>query len=1089
MKNFKNSRTAKVVSGFVGLAAAFVMVGPGLASADTYVFTKTLKQGVTDQEVMNLQSVLNQSADTQVAASGVGSKGMETKYFGGLTKAAVIKFQEKYAADILTPNGLTKGTGLVGAATRAKLNSMGAVTTTTGGSTSLVPGCTSTTGYSPTTGQPCSTNVITTGTGTGAVMAMIDSVSPMSGSVIKGASTKVAIFKVTNNGSAPVKVTSVKMKRTGVSSDSTFRNVYLYNGDMRITDSASVASGNINFTDASGIVTVPAMSSVALGVMVEVDSAAQTGETVGVMLTDVTTDGGSVSGLPLSGAQMQVVAAPSGMSTIAFAATTLPSSASNIDPQSDYVVWQNTVQIGSRDALLSSIRFRQTGSVSAGDLKNFRLMVDGVQVGSSVEAVNSNQYVEFSFASPVTLKSGGRTIKLLADVVGGSNKNFGFSVQQSVDAMFWDSQLGVVIAPTTLPSTTSFSAVNGATQTINQGTLTITKATDSPSGNIVLQGSGVTLAKFTLKAAGEKVKIENLRVAVTGYTGAAGLSTLALRNGALFANGSQVGSTAAINGTSTSGAYTQYNLGSALVVEPGKDVTLEIRGDVYNNGATQLVAGETFVVSIQAGSANVYKMSSYGYFANSAVSGNTVTVASGSMTVAKATAFANQTVVAPQTAYKVGEFNITTGSTEALNLNQFTLDFTGSTDITKLQDVYVVYGSKTTTVKSTVSTTSNTYSVNETVAAGATMNVKVYATLNANAVGTVTVNLKADATSQASGNASTGNANGQTITVGTGSIVGVVDASTPVSALVVAGSMPKVASYKFTASNDSFTIVDISGTTTDSSAIIELVFKDGATEIGRQTFNGTSFTKTGLNLNVPANTSKIIDVYESLGTVGTNAGQTGATTSIALTSYKYRNSNGVETATSSFAGTGVASSLVGNAMFVYKTKPTLTNVALPSTVLNTGTQTVYQFMVTSDAGGTVAWRQLKLNVAANGVGFTTVNIYDSANQSTPLTGVTVATTSSSITFTSSIDQEVSGSKTYVVKAFLTGSPVAGNSIAVNIPSSGLAHAPSTDYASVSSSSSFTWSDESLLPHSASSLSWTNDNLVKNIPTDSLTMTK
>jgi hypothetical protein len=667
MNKFKNSKTAKAVAGFVGLAAVFMMVGPSLASADTsYVFTKTLKTGVTDQEVMNLQTVLNSSADTQVAASGVGSKGMETKYFGGLTKAAVIKFQEKYASDILTPNGLTKGTGLVGASTRAKLNSMGSVTTT-GGSTSLVPGCTSTTGYSPTTGQPCSSNVVTAATGTGAVSAMIDSTSPMSGSVIKGASTKVAVFKLTNGGSSAVKVTSLKMKRTGVSSDTTFRNVYLYNGSMRITDAASVASGNINFTDNSGIVTIPAMSSVAVGVMVEVDNSGSTnvGETLGVMLTDVTTDGGSVSGLPLSGAQMTVVPQPSGMTTVSFAsvASTLPSSSSNVDPQSDYVVWQNTVQVGARDALLSSIRFRQIGSVSAGDLKNFRLMVDGVQVGSAVDMVNSNQYVEFAFESPITLKSGGRTIKLVADILGGSNKNFGFSVQQSVDAMFWDSQLAVVVAAVTAPSPTSFSAVTAATQTINQGTLTITKTTDSPSGNIVLQGSGVTLAKFNLKAAGEKVKIENLKVAVTSYNGAAGLSTLALRNGALFVNGSQVGSTAAINGTTTSGAYTQYNLGSALIVNPGQDVTLEIRGDVYNNGATQLAANETFVVGILAGSANVYKQSSYGYISNSAVSGNTVTVSSGSMTVAKATAYANQTVVAPQTAYKIGEFNITTGST------------------------------------------------------------------------------------------------------------------------------------------------------------------------------------------------------------------------------------------------------------------------------------------------------------------------------------------------------------------------------------------------------------------------------------------
>jgi ABC-type transport system substrate-binding protein len=90
-------------------------------SKTNFTFTKTLTKGSSGNEVTKLQECL---ANANWVGEDVYPNGKITGYYGNDSVAAVNRFQEKYAEDILIPSGLTEGTGSVKAGTREKLNEL-----------------------------------------------------------------------------------------------------------------------------------------------------------------------------------------------------------------------------------------------------------------------------------------------------------------------------------------------------------------------------------------------------------------------------------------------------------------------------------------------------------------------------------------------------------------------------------------------------------------------------------------------------------------------------------------------------------------------------------------------------------------------------------------------------------------------------------------------------------------------------------------------------------------------------------------------------------------------------------------------------
>ncbi|PCI30548.1 hypothetical protein COB52_01455 [Candidatus Kaiserbacteria bacterium] len=89
------------------------------AAPTTYVWSRSLDIGAKGNDVMELQKFLN-SNGFSVTASGAGSQGNETTYFGSATRTALAKYQEA--------KGISPAVGYFGPLTRASMKT--GVTTT-----------------------------------------------------------------------------------------------------------------------------------------------------------------------------------------------------------------------------------------------------------------------------------------------------------------------------------------------------------------------------------------------------------------------------------------------------------------------------------------------------------------------------------------------------------------------------------------------------------------------------------------------------------------------------------------------------------------------------------------------------------------------------------------------------------------------------------------------------------------------------------------------------------------------------------------------------------------------------------------------
>ncbi len=844
-----------------------------------------------------------------------------------------------------------------------------------------------------------------------------------SGAVVAQAVADFAKFNFTA-GTGNVKVTNLKLTRSGLSADTDLATIYLYEGDTMLAQNTSFSSKIITFNNAAGLFTVSAGTTKTIAVKADILAANATVSSIILGIasaSDVTSDATAVSGtFPINGNQMAVGTVNDlGYANIT-STTTFPAT---MDPgKTNEELWRFTVTANDQNMLIEKIRLTVVGTVSTADLANFKLEQGGAQIGSTVAEMNASKEVLFDLSStPYAITAGqNKVIIVKGDVVSGSSRAFKLTLRKVNDFIVKDNGYGVYVAP--LSAGAAFSLIDpdssGDGTNINSGTMTVAVASDSPTGNIASAATGVTLAKFTYKATGEDIKVSYVRVTVNEES-----SDLNLRNGKLYWDGIQVGSTDAIvtDGAVVTGAANDTNANSfsmTQIVPAGQTVTLEYKADVVDNATGNgLAAGQTVVVSLDAGTTDAIGQSSLSNVATAAANGKTLVVATGTLTVAKNTSLheyssTNPVGVLGATGVRVGSMSLTVGAGEGVTVTQIVVGDDGD-DATEdfgdnFQNLRLMNG--TTNLSATQGTLSGTAGVDYTfnlspsvsIAAGAQYVVDVYADILSGAAGfqgTAVPGLEFVNLS-ATGNSTSTNAypsatiaNLQNIYIASaGTMTITADSATPAAGQLVMGETDvELAKLKFTAGTSeavNISRIEISDSTGDyNSSLSNVKLYDGTTQVGSTiaSFDATDDAEFVLAapLVISAGANKVLTVKASANSYP-NA-TSGGTITLAISSNSDVDSSGAG------SGTAIAetvTSATGTAQDVYRTKITVVkNSSSPSGSAVAGAgATVLSFDVTANSGNDAVVNAVA--VQANGSVDTTSNgnamLYKSTDTTTAL---------------------------------------------------------------------------------------------------------
>ena len=880
-------------------------------------FSRDLTLGSRGADVTALQQMLiNKGFLTAVSAP--------TAYFGVLTQTALGKFQ--------AANGISPTAGYFGPKTRAFVNAMNVssnttTTTTTTTTTNYPAGCTSSLGWSPTTGVLCSSTTTNTTTNTNTnvtsgsmtdnsvvapasgLLVGISPNNPITGSLITGASAgaaRVPVLSVnfTAGNSGPVTLSAVNFHKTGVLSDSSIAGAYLTNHGKVVAQYNSINQGVVSFSGMA--LQIPAGQTMNLTLAIDVSAGLSAGNTVGFALAsasdvtswDMSNNSIAAAGMfPLMGNTFTVttVSNPS-LATLTITSSSIGTTVTAGTQGNLVGAWNFSGQ--NSKVWLKSLNFRVIGSANKSDLRNVKLMVNGTQVGATLATAGQDGTAYFDgSANPGILNTGSNNVQLFADVMGSPSYNFQFEILNSYDVLAVDSQYNV-------PITVQNNGGIGTSVTIQQGQITVSQDQGTPTGNIAKGQSQITLAKFDVYAAGEAVKVKFIGFGLT-FMGVSTTSTLnqQLQNIALTDDaGGQVGTTinqppSAATCTTPSEVFTEGGYTRATGAITSASVAY---ADCFGTSGSPInyiiPANTTRVLSLKA---DIQTTASFGTIAarllgetnnlqgltssvnnsGSGATGSALTLASSNLIVSQNNALGTQNVSAGVTGQKVGSYSMTASSAEGVSISNVSVQVGLTTSFQNLR--VLVNGTQFGTTQGTVgSGVIYTFSGSPfTVPAGNTVNLDVYADTLSGATGgvspaTVLTGLSGTGlVSNAAISLTGGSVNGQSLTFAGNPAISIgQDSNQPSSGVITMGSSGnQLAIYRFseTTNIENVKVTDLTITDTTSPTSSKAAFSNLGLYANGQLLGtagaATGGTITSTSSQVPAS-STITVTQSALGT-------------------------------------------------------------------------------------------------------------------------------------------------------------------------------------------------------------------------------